>query len=63
MPEPKIVVAKKRTAIASKKATAAAQILQDLAVQPPVVSAIEGTEPATTASNFASAIAAEPNLC
>ena len=42
-------------AIASKKATAAAQMLQDLAVQPPVLS----SKPAA-ARDFASAIAAEP---
>ena len=54
MPAPKIAVVKERTAIASKKATAAAQILQEVAVQP------TGTEPATTATSFSAAISAEP---
>lgn len=60
LPAQKVAVVKKRAAIASKKATAAAQSLQEAAEQPTVVSAIDATEQATNASNVAAAIAAEP---
>jgi hypothetical protein len=52
-------VKKKSATIASKKATAAAQLLQEVAVQPKVVSAIDATLSATTSSDVAAAIAAE----
>jgi hypothetical protein len=52
-------VKKKSATIASKKATAAAQLLQEVAVQPKVVSAIDATLSATSSSDVSAAIAAE----